>query len=64
VKGWIERAFFDPQQFVRGGLDVQDDSVPMQFSGLAKRLENKKVQSALKIRLRHLCKPHVPDGNP
>src|SRR5271156_1834083 len=49
----IQRTLFYTQEFLGRTLDMPDDSVAVQLAHLRQRLEDQKVQTALKIISRH-----------
>src|SRR5689334_5968725 len=58
MQGGIKRALFHGQQFIRGSLDMQHDSIAVQLSHLGERLQNQKVESSLEIISCHFqCTP-------
>jgi len=57
VKRGVKRAFFDAEHLVGGTLDVKDDAVTMEWTGLREGFESEEIEGSLKIVFSHRLTP-------
>jgi hypothetical protein len=49
MKSRLERALFREKQLIGCPLDVEHNSVSMQFASLSERLDDQQIQTSLKV---------------